>query len=76
MATQTGWFCYTCRKQFPSENFPNWVEERVKLLDELCIDYKALFSKRKPSEHKRIQEMLDSIQEELCQIKTSQELGS
>lgn len=76
MATQTGWFCFRCYQRFDFNTFPDWKKERVKLLDELYQEYNALFSKRKPSEHKRIQEMLDSIQEEQCQIKTSQELGS
>lgn len=71
MATQTGWLCFGCFQRFDFNAYPNWKEERLKLLNELYQDYEALLTKRKPSEHKNINEMLASIKEEQCQIQTN-----
>jgi len=68
MATQTGWLCYNCFLRFNIDDHPNWAEERLKLLNDLHQTYSKLLTTRKRSEHKAINEMLSSINEEICQV--------
>lgn len=71
MASQTGWLCYNCFATFVIDDRPNWTEKRLEILDSLYKDYAKLLTSRKVSEHKRINEMLDSIKEEQCSIHTA-----
>lgn len=65
--TVSGWICFDCFQRFPPDAFPDWISNRIKLLNTLLKDYKSL-SKRRNKNQKQLTETIAEIEAEICYL--------